>query len=334
MDVERDYASAGAQQARGMDARKKMKRNEYVARCVKNPGGSRYALPDEACDDLCGSSYRDAVRPLLADEALDLAAAEGLTLLREPKNRSGFKYVKVITKSATSGSRGGCKRPYEAWGKSEGKSDMIWLAKFATAEEAALCVARHAADPAAFKASLAEEIRKYRGKRLQAEVEAAEQKRLRDERAAQKTTRKAAREQFKAEAQRVREATARQHAELAARQQQELREAAQRAQQYSRQQATAHGPAYGGAPPETTRVPAMPDLESAPLEQVVAHVLVHRGDAHRCLGLKRADAHEVVRKRFLALALRLHPDKASHPQAREAFTAVDAASKALLASGA
>ena len=32
-----------------------------------------------------------------------------------------------------------------------------------------------------------------------------------------------------------------------------------------------------------------------------------------------------VRKRYLHLALRLHPDKAKHPQAPEAFTAIEAA---------
>ena len=32
-----------------------------------------------------------------------------------------------------------------------------------------------------------------------------------------------------------------------------------------------------------------------------------------------------MRKRYLALALRLHPDKAQHPQADEAFAALEGA---------
>jgi curved DNA-binding protein CbpA len=34
---------------------------------------------------------------------------------------------------------------------------------------------------------------------------------------------------------------------------------------------------------------------------------------------------ELCRKRYLALALRLHPDKMGHPQAKDAFTAVERA---------
>ena len=41
-------------------------------------------------------------------------------------------------------------------------------------------------------------------------------------------------------------------------------------------------------------------------------------------------APEACRKRYLALALRLHPDKAGgHPRAQEAFRAVDAAFRAI-----
>jgi hypothetical protein len=53
------------------------------------------------------------------------------------------------------------------------------------------------------------------------------------------------------------------------------------------------------------------DVESAPLDAVVAHVLAHTmqnsDDARRCLGLRMAETHEAVRKRFHALALRLAP---------------------------
>ena len=40
---------------------------------------------------------------------------------------------------------------------------------------------------------------------------------------------------------------------------------------------------------------------------------------------KASRSQEGVRKRYLALALRLHPDKAQHPQADEAFAALEGA---------
>ena len=45
----------------------------------------------------------------------------------------------------------------------------------------------------------------------------------------------------------------------------------------------------------------------------------------RCLGLLPGASREAVRKRYLALALRLHPDKAEHERAHEAFAAMEAA---------
>ena len=50
-----------------------------------------------------------------------------------------------------------------------------------------------------------------------------------------------------------------------------------------------------------------------------------RHDPRGCLGLDAAASAGAVRKRYLHLALRLHPDKAKHPQAPEAFTAIEAA---------
>ena len=49
------------------------------------------------------------------------------------------------------------------------------------------------------------------------------------------------------------------------------------------------------------------------------------GCPFRCLGLERGASQEEVRKRYRALALRLHPDKAQHPQANEAFAALKSA---------
>ena len=44
-----------------------------------------------------------------------------------------------------------------------------------------------------------------------------------------------------------------------------------------------------------------------------------------CLGLERGASQEAVRKRYRVLALRLHPDKVQHPQANEAFVALECA---------
>ena len=45
----------------------------------------------------------------------------------------------------------------------------------------------------------------------------------------------------------------------------------------------------------------------------------------RCLGLLPAAPTDRVRKRYLHLAKRLHPDKAAHAQAKRAFEAVESA---------
>ncbi|EOD19075.1 hypothetical protein EMIHUDRAFT_243301 [Emiliania huxleyi CCMP1516] len=40
-------------------------------------------------------------------------------------------------------------------------------------------------------------------------------------------------------------------------------------------------------------------------------------------------SHEACRKRYLALALRVHPDKTSEPRAQEAFKALEAAFRSI-----
>ena len=61
-----------------------------------------------------------------------------------------------------------------------------------------------------------------------------------------------------------------------------------------------------------------------PLPQLISRVLAAApSDAYGCLGLPAGAARSSVRARYLALALRLHPDKADEPRAREAFEAVD-----------
>ena len=65
------------------------------------------------------------------------------------------------------------------------------------------------------------------------------------------------------------------------------------------------------------------ELDAMPLGGLVERVLKHKHSPLACLGLPPTTAPPAVRRRYLQLALRLHPDKADHAQAREAFTAVD-----------
>ena len=65
------------------------------------------------------------------------------------------------------------------------------------------------------------------------------------------------------------------------------------------------------------------DLED--LEATVRHVLRFRANPRKCLGVTASARAEEVRKRFLQLSKLVHPDKASHPDAMEAFRCVQAA---------
>lgn len=62
-----------------------------------------------------------------------------------------------------------------------------------------------------------------------------------------------------------------------------------------------------------------------PIDTLVLHMLRHQGCAHRCLGVTPNAPAQTVRKRYLALARRLHPDKTDHPSAAQAFAALEAA---------
>ena len=62
-----------------------------------------------------------------------------------------------------------------------------------------------------------------------------------------------------------------------------------------------------------------------PIDTLVLHMLRHQGCAHRCLGVPPNAPAQTVRKRYLALARRLHPDKTDHPSAAQAFAALEAA---------
>ena len=80
--------------------------------------------------------------PMTRKEALQQAQAEGLTL-RKSKALSGYAHVLLQAQGhAESGLE-----PYQAWVRRSGES--VHLGNFSTAEEAALCVARLAAQEAA-----------------------------------------------------------------------------------------------------------------------------------------------------------------------------------------
>jgi curved DNA-binding protein CbpA len=66
-----------------------------------------------------------------------------------------------------------------------------------------------------------------------------------------------------------------------------------------------------------------------PVETLVESVLAQHHCPHGCLGVALDAPFETVRKRYLSLVLRLHPDKCSHAQAKAAFAAVEAAYRRL-----
>ena len=66
-------------------------------------------------------------------------------------------------------------------------------------------------------------------------------------------------------------------------------------------------------------------LDALPSDRVIETVLAMRHDPRLCLGLAPHATSEAVRKRYLSLVLRLHPDKCADPRAKEAFEAVEAA---------
>jgi len=92
------------------------------------------------------------------------------------------------------------------------------------------------------------------------------------------------------------------------------------------------GNSYGALPPRAA-VQTEPsklqgeavDIGALPLEALVLHTLRFKGCSHRCLGVPPNATTVAVRKRYLSLARRLHPDKTDHPSAAEAFSAIESA---------
>ena len=87
-----------------------------------------------------------AAPPLTGEEARQQAQAEGLTL-RVAENKAGYSGVSLVPRSNSN--------PYQARVKRGGKD--VSLGRFATAEEAALCVSRSPEGRAAAKRAVASE---------------------------------------------------------------------------------------------------------------------------------------------------------------------------------
>ena len=70
------------------------------------------------------------------------------------------------------------------------------------------------------------------------------------------------------------------------------------------------------------------EVASASVESLVGRCLRTK-EPRGCLGLPASAPREACRKRYLQLALRLHPDKTAHARAGEAFRAVEDAFRAI-----
>merc|ERR1712166_1490941 len=85
--------------------------------------------------------------------------------------------------------------------------------------------------------------------------------------------------------------------------------------------------------PETTTSAVLWDADTLSIQRLIEEVLAGKSCALSCLGLQPHLTHpkKTIRARFRVLAIRLHPDKTSHPQATEAFVKVRAAHDRLMA---
>ena len=218
-------------------------------------------------------------------------------------------------------------RPYQATVWRDGKH--INLGCFETAEEAALHVARTPEGQAQAKAEAKAQAKaeaKAQAKaeakaQAQAEAQAKAEARAEAKRAA-KVEAVRAREEQKLLFEQHRQQLEEQRRQMAAHQAQLLRAAAEAQRQRKQGGAPPPAAAASGASPAPA---AAAEPATGSTDALVQQVLRRGGCPFRCLGLERGTSQEGVRKRYLALALRLHPDKAQHPQADEAFAALEGA---------
>jgi len=147
-----------------------------------------------------------------------------------------------------------------------------------------------------------------------------------------KANAKVEREEAKARARAELEELKRQRAAQGAQhQRQMLREAAERQQQQRAQREAASGQAQSEAvaSPDGANPPSY--SADQPVDAVIEAVLLAAAGAcpYARLGMRPHAPREACRRSYLQLALKLHPDKCSHPQAKEAFAAVEAAFRAI-----
>ena len=92
-------------------------------------------------------------------------------------------------------------------------------------------------------------------------------------------------------------------------------------------------PSASAPVPETTTSAVLWDAGTLSIQRLIEEVLSGKTCALSCLGLQPHLTHpkKTIRARFRVLAMRLHPDKLSHPQATEAFVKVRAAHDRLMA---
>ena len=298
-----------------------------------------------------------AKRDMTAEEACAAAAAEGLTLVRsdhKSDTATGFKGVRQNPSSHS--------KPFRAELKPGTLSDKYqYFGYFATAEEAALVIARsvgpegiaaHLAAEQQAKEEAEERARQHEAemlarleaasaRRLAAEQQRVAQKEAQEARRAQAKVRIAEREAREREAAAARAERSRKKAEVAAERQRFQATAAAERQRLQEETARRHAQLAEMqkaqlAAAALARRAAQPagGFEAQPLDDLVRHVLgASRGaparglhaNAAYILGLEPGASVEAARKRYLALAKRLHPDKADHPRAAEAFAAVESA---------
>ena len=136
---------------------------EEAALCVaRSRAAAEQAKPPRAAREAAHITYGLG---LTREEALQQAQAEGLAL-RKSDNASGYANVSV---------RSGKSKPYLALVTRAGK--ILYLGSFATAEEAALCLARSQAAAKAEKAEKEEKEEAEAEEAAEAEEEAAAQRR-------------------------------------------------------------------------------------------------------------------------------------------------------------
>jgi len=92
-------------------------------------------------------------------------------------------------------------------------------------------------------------------------------------------------------------------------------------------------PSASAPVPEAPTSAVLWDADALPIQRLIEEVLAGKSCALSCLGLQPHLTHpkRTISARFRALAIRLHPDKASHSQATEVFVKVRAAHDRLMA---